>query len=568
MKNKSVNSRKLRYGGVTAALTALIIAAIILFNVVFTLLSSKYTWYIDLTPDYLFTLSDASIDLIKNGDDTFDTVSPIEMVDKIRAENKAYNAENNLSAGSEGYRDENLCINIIFCDDPDIIKGTQNSAYVYNTALELQSEFPDYIKVINYNIIRNPSSVYKYRQTSTTNIATTDVIVEFGTEYKVYTIKNFYTFDTDTGEAWAYNGEMKLASGILAVTRAESPIACFTTSHGEATPDDAFRNTLSDAGYTVQTIDLASQPIPEDCRLIVIFNPQSDFLVKNSTSDVDEIKILDEFLDGTNSLMVFMDANTNKGQRLNYLEDYLEEWGISFDRTKGSDTEHPYIIRDSSQSLTTDGFTIKSEYAEGGLASITSDMRNSASPKDVIFSHAMSLSYSPLYDTKRYVDAENSAVQYDYGSYYSNGISRAIFDIFVTGDKAVAHANGVEVAKATKLNPFKLMTISVEERNVQSSNYDITNEASYVVACGSTQFASAQFLENGAYGNNDLLLSVCRAIGHEPVPIGIERKPFADYTIDTITTKEATQYTIVFTVVPVVIATVCGAVVLIRRKNK
>ena len=64
MKNKSVNSRKLRYGGVTAALTALVIAAIILFNVVFTLLASKFTWYIDLTPDYLYTLSDAAIELI------------------------------------------------------------------------------------------------------------------------------------------------------------------------------------------------------------------------------------------------------------------------------------------------------------------------------------------------------------------------------------------------------------------------------------------------------------------------------------------------------------------------
>lgn len=568
MKNKSVNSRKLRYGGVTAALTALVIAVIILFNVVFSMLASKFTWYIDLTPDYLYTLSDASIELIKNGDDKFDTVSPIEMVDKIRAENKAYNEENGLSFGDEGYRDENAYVNIIFCDDPDIVKSSTNSSYVYNTALELQSEFPDYIKVINHNIVRNPSAVYKYRQTSTTNIAPTDVIVEFGTEYKTYSLNSFYTFDTDTGDAWAYNGEMKLASGILAVTRAESPIACFTTSHGESTPDKAFYNTLSDAGYTVETIDLASDPIPEDCRLIVIFNPQSDFLVKNSTSDVDEIQILDDFLDGTNSMMVFMDSNTNKGQRLNYLEDYLEEWGISFDRTTGTGTEHPYIIRDSSQSLTTDGFTIKSKYAEGGLSSITSDMRNSASPKDVIFSHAMSMSYSPLYETKRYVDADDSSIQYDYGSYYSNGVSRSVFDLFVTSDKAVAHANGEEVAKATKINPFKLMMISAEERNVQSSNYDITNEASYVVACGSTSFASAQFLENGAYGNNDLLLSVCRAIGHEPVPLGIERKPFADYTIDTITTAESTQYTIVFTVVPVVLATVCGAVVLIRRKNK
>ena len=90
MKKTSVNSRKLRYGGVTAALTALIVAAIILFNVIFTALANKFTWYLDLTPDFLYTLSDACKNLIESGDDEYDTISPIEMVDKIRAENKAY----------------------------------------------------------------------------------------------------------------------------------------------------------------------------------------------------------------------------------------------------------------------------------------------------------------------------------------------------------------------------------------------------------------------------------------------------------------------------------------------
>ena len=58
MKLKASTSRKLRYGGVTAVLTALIIAVVIVVNVIFSALSQKFLWYADLTPELLFTLSD------------------------------------------------------------------------------------------------------------------------------------------------------------------------------------------------------------------------------------------------------------------------------------------------------------------------------------------------------------------------------------------------------------------------------------------------------------------------------------------------------------------------------
>ena len=90
---------------------------------------------------------------------------------------------------------------------------------------------------------------------------------------------------------------------------------------------------------------------------------------------------------------------------------------------------------------------------------------------------------------------------------------------------------------------------------------NVENEAS-------TEFAADNLLYSSSYGNGDLLLSACRAIGREPVPVGISLKPFADYTIDNITTAEATQYTVVLTVLPLLIATVTGAIVLIRRKNR
>ena len=69
MKKFSLNSRKVRYGGVTAALTAFVVAIVIVANIAISTIGARFNWYTDMTPHFLFTLSDACIDLIENGDE-------------------------------------------------------------------------------------------------------------------------------------------------------------------------------------------------------------------------------------------------------------------------------------------------------------------------------------------------------------------------------------------------------------------------------------------------------------------------------------------------------------------
>ena len=564
MKLKSGSSRKLRYGGVTLALTTLILAVVIIVNVIFTALAQKFLWYADLTPELLFTLSDNCVDLIANGDDTYEqSFSPIEMVDKARAEKRA---------ADPSFKDEDLMIRVIFCDDPDAWEETTSSRYVYETAKQLEAKFPDYISVENHNVIWNPSAVSKYG----IYVGTTSVIVEFGTEYRVRDVRSFYTYsDSTSTEPWAYNGEKIFASSILAVTRAESPVACLTTNHGERLSDTELLTTLDTAGFQVQELNLSTDEIPENCRLIVVFDPQTDFLVRDGfSSDVDEIDKLDRFLDEDNSLMVFMSPDLTSP--LQNFEAYLEEWGVSYDRQKteeaGQTTYHPYIVRDTTQSLTVDGYTIKGEYyTKGGEgAQLTYDMTNEVvNPPMMVFRDAMSISFSELYSPEHYVD-EESGVTYDYAGYNVDGTYRKVYDVFTTGENAVAMANGQQVAKASAVNPLKLMTVSTESRMVVENETLGTgmNETSYVIACGSTDFASQSLLQSNSYGNSTFLEYALRTIGKEPVPVGVKFKPFGDYTIDTITTSEATQYTVVLTVVPALLALGSGIFVIVRRKNR
>lgn len=581
MKKFSINSRKLRYGGITATLTALTIAAVIIINVVFSGLASRFGWYPDMTPDKLYTISDECMDLLRNGDEQFDTESAIGMVDKIRAEHKAYNEANGLSEGDEGYKDENISINIIFCDYRDNVRDNATQRYVHDSAEEIAIEFPEYFDIKYVDIERNPSAVTKYKVSAASYVYATDVIIEFGTEFRLCSINSFYRTDEGESTPWAYDGERRLAGAILAVTRAESPVACISAHYG-GTENTALVSTLEDAGYKVQYLELDKEEIPEDCRLFVFYNPSRDINVKDGVSDIDEAAKLDAFLDGTNSMMVFMSPD---GPECPNLEEYLSEWGVEFVR---DDEHNPHIIEDKSNSLndasSSSHYKIIGQYAKSGLgASFTSELRNVKLPKNVVFPRAMPIRYSSDYQITHFSDdggASDSVSNipgvvveegesYEYGEYDSSTVSRKIFDMFITSENAVAYANGKAVAKATDEIRMKLMTVTCEYRETQDANYvDSTSEHSYVVACGSTDFTSDSLLYSSSYGNGDLLLSVCRFIGREPVPVGIGLKPFADTTIDNITAAAAIRFTVILTVIPAVAAIAAGAVVLVRRKNK
>jgi len=531
-----LRSRKFRHGSVAVILTAFVIAAVVILNVIFTALSQKYMWYTDMTTEKLYTLSDEAIALM---DESFKTVA----------------AE----------RGEDIKVEIIFCDEKDNLMEETTQRYVLETALELQAAFPDIIDVKYIDVWTNPSAVDKYRANDHSKIYSTNVIVTSGTEFRVYALNAFYVFsDENSTTPWSYNGEKKFASGILACIQAESPIACFTMNHGEALYDTSIYDLFVDAGYVVESIDLATQEIPADCRMLVTYNPKADFLVKDKVSEISEIAKLDAYLDATNAYMVFVDPQTPV---LPNLEEYLEEWGISFDRSVDmAGDSYSYTIKDTSQALTTDGYTIIADYSIGGLgASITTDMRSTNPPK-VIFKNAMSISYAKNYDAILYTN-ENAAEgdtsdNFWYGAYYSNGVSRSIYDVFQTSANAQAYAGGEVAANATDIEPFKLMTITRESRMVDNTNADY----SYVLACGSTEFATEDLLESAVYGNTDVLLSALRSMGKELVIVGLKHKPFASTDIEIITTAQANQYTIVLTVIPAVVVFGLGIFVMVRRK--
>ena len=529
MKGGSTLSRSFRYGSVSTILSIVLIASIVLVNIIFSMLAQKFNWYYDMTAKKLFSLSDECLESLK---------------------------------------DVSEDVTIYFCDFRDNLEADPYQNYILHTALELSDKMPN-IHVEYLDIWSNPTSVDRFKRGESDPIYSHSVIVESGTEWRTYQLRAFFTFNSSTDNTpWAYSGEKVFASAILAVTKADSPIACITANHGELF-SASLRDLLVTTGYQFQPIDLLAEEIPEDCRLLVIYNPVSDFVSDfGGVSDKSEIKKIDKFLHGLNAMMVFLNPDNPE---LPVLEEYLEEWGIDFMRhTNAMDVTTACKVKDDMQSLTQDGLTILGQYTTAGLgASIHKNMRTGGVPPKIVFKNVMPIQYAEGYKTVSYLPedveetSEASNQHFTYGSYSSSAnVSREIYDVFVSHSSAKLVSGGAEVGSATEIDPYRLMTVSREQRMIDNTNAD----SSYVWACGSIDFAGQEFLHSNTFGNADLLMYSLHTMGKEFVPVEIEFKVFDNTDIEGLTTAQADQYTWTLILVPAVIMFASGVYVIVRRK--
>ena len=592
--------RKLRHGSASLGLCILVLVAVLLVNVGMTALCKSQLWFIDLTPQSTYTVYQEHSNLQKkSGLYTLmdETVSYLEYIfEEVNQE-----------------REEPVQVEIIFCDEPDQLTKVDSMRYVYYTALALQKQFPESIKVSWRDVWSNPSSVDMYRSTSYSTIYSSNVIVASGTEFRVNSARSFYTYDSDsaTDVPIGYNGQKQFVKQILDVTGAEAPICCLTVNHGEpfAALDlndraswseySEFMNVIEGAGYEIQYLDLQTDEIPENCRLILTFDPQTDFVSAfgNENVTVSETKKLDAFLDKSYSFMVFMDADTPP---MPNLEEYLAFWGIEYQRANGQNANGEtvkgnYAVIDAANALDGTGNTFIGQYPFGkgiGAAAMSDIIAAGTEPK-VIFGNAIPIAFSSTYDIGYVMaDEENGTPAYTFAHASRDGWNRMIYDVFRSGTSEnpanYSVKNGGEVLVDENGVPmggtgvFNVMTISAERRTLgEGMGYTTVNQPSFVCAVGSTEIVKNALLGSTAYGNTDALLSVLRYMGKEVNPVGLSFLALYDMQIDTEqhmqtdSTTGATSVasgivaaTVILTALPALTMTVAGVVVLVKRKTR
>ena len=484
---KLANKRKFKYGAMSVLLTVALIAAVVAVNIIFSALAYSNNWYVDLTKTQIYALSDAGR----------------EMLDNI---------------------DENAKIRVRFCSPFDTLEANTAQKMVFELVKQICAEY-DNITYDYVDPVKNYGEVIKYKTSSADTIDIDSIIVESGTEFRVFSLENMFVLDTDGVTAWAFNGEQKLITAMVACSLTEKPIAYYTNTHGEYL-SSAVISLFEDAGYEVLPVDLTKEELHEDGRLIIISCPKYDFegISELTAGRRSEIQKIDDFLDGYGNLMVFMDPTV---EYLPELESFLAEWGIEFEDA---------VLRDKSNSIDAQHYALVGSYSLENTAGgeLVSDIVATGTPPKTIAYYA-----SPI--KLLFTEKENREA------------SAAIY--------SSASAEKVVGEEVVEKGQFPLVTVSRDSRYINNVKH-----FSYVFAVASPFFAEDMFL-TPTYANADILYMMMIKMGKEQVPIDLKFKIFEDNALD-ITTAQASAWTWTLILVIPVCVFILGVVVFIRRKHR
>ena len=514
MNNTTMKTRKFKYGSVAVLFTVAVILAVIVFNVVLSALTQKFSLYVDMTSSDLFSISDEC--------------------DRV------------MDELMETHKDDVVPLHyyIKFCTPFDTLENSEETKLVYNCAKELAAAYPELITIEYIDIITHPSLKEPYVTTAASTVKLTDVIIESATGYRKLGIESFYTTDSSTGTVYAFNAELRFISAFLQLAGEYNPRAVFLVGHGE-TLNSAMMELFSIAGYDVVALDLqkgieseeltlAPGELPDYAKVLVINAPKYDYIGANDDGLVNEIDVISRFLevksDATAGNLI-VNMNASSAGDLPELEAYLAEWGIAF----GAAT-----LKDSASATSPDAQTI--------IATLPTDAESLGASMHAALRE--NLSSVPM------IIVKNACPIYQL---FSAGNYREVSSVLTTTKTAEAYAADGE-GEAVR-GQFDLMTISRELRYVDNEPV-----ASHVLACSSTNFCDAEYILQNQYGNADIMMTAIREFGRDTVPIDLDFKVLDDMGLS-ISTKEATAWTVVVACIVPVIMLVMGTVVYIRRKH-
>jgi len=317
MTKKTINKRNLKYGGVAAAFTAVVVAAVILLNLVIASLGNTFSWYADLTGKSVYSMS--------------------EEFEK--------NLEGLLDVNYDADEANDLYFNIVLLMDEDAFKDYSTTTYYVYRSLKQVVAMNDHIELKAINSTQNPELIKdRYQKTSSDNYSITDVIIEVADKdhnsksdlgYKKLALNTFYMVDTDTNEVFAYNAEAKLLSAFAQlsgkVSEETAPVVYYLQGHGEATLEDGadWVALFRDAGFSVKEINLIYEDFPENITkgsILFVNLPKTDLYVDNTDGGVNEVKKIRRFAATQyGNVIVTLDAMTSDLPAFNNL---MSEWGV------------------------------------------------------------------------------------------------------------------------------------------------------------------------------------------------------------------------------------------------
>ncbi len=472
-------------------LTIAIVAVVVMVNVILNALATKFSWYLYTEEYYEHTIADAA-------DTRFAALQGAPPV------------------------------TVLFCMPADELEADAVYRLPYRTACQLAERY-DFIEIKHVNIYLNPEEVAPYRQqtdpltgeTATLNIGEQSVIFVSGENYRVESLESFFLLD-ENNSIIAYIGEEQMTAYLSWVRQATHPVAAFTYTHGENYQElGSFYTALLALGYEVKQIDPALDPIDSDVSLLIVANPLYDLdRAAPGSGVVTEYERINDFLARGGALFVSLDPYVKSS--LPNLSALLQEAGLATDGA---------VIRDDQNSITTDGYTLITDYAVNAEASaLAGAIAPNGSPRVIL--------------------REASAIQCQSNAIYT------VHPLLLSSPSAVTYRDGkVE----NRDGSYPVFAASTRENPDGSTGTVLLSTGVFLLA--------NDVLSSANYANRSLIFATLSRYADGESVVGSTLLPIAGGTLEDMTIAAARRWTLLVAVAVPLSVAVTGTVLLLRRRR-
>ena len=509
---KKTNVKQLKHGMMSTVLTIVFIAAVVLVNVIATVLFERYPLTIDLTKEKKYSISTDSQEYIEKIDvDVLVTIFSTEEQFKALSDYTVQALE--MLKKYQKYNDRISYRFVEIDSNPDIVADYGAEA------------------VSQFGIIFETNPTDKVKRTRKVNL--TDLVKfndELLTNLNQYgmTIENLVSSYGDLRVMQAYASYIEASradeafmSALMAVTDPTPTTAVFLTGRQEVDNLAYLHSLLEANGYYVKDVDITKEEIPEETNLIILAAPTIDYLPE-------EIDKIDRYLENGGALgkQMLYCASVRQGETPN-LDEFLAEYGIEIGGGVVCEQSGDYYYQLPYYTITND---------------ISSNFTQDVGTSSPVLLNAISRPIKLLFDergfngTEAYVKSTNNAYIYD-----------------LETREQLSKGQQIYTAVASKA------IFSTEDGSGTYSN---------IVVYGAVESLADAYLSYPQFNNREYVLSLLNGVTNKTrTGIVIEPKVIEGNVFD-LTDKQRSvlQWTFIL-IIPAVVLIV-GGVIWLRRKNR
>ena len=509
---KKTNVKQLKHGMMATVLTLVFVAAVVLVNVIATVIFERYPLTLDLTKEKKYSISEQSEEYVKSID-TDVTVTIFSPEDNFLALSDYTRQAVEVLKKFKQYNDR---ISYRFVDidaSPDIVKeyGSDNVT-TYDIMFETNptSEVKRTRKVTLVDLLTFNDELLTNLNNYGMSIET--LVAQMGGSVRFLQYYGAYVEASRADEAFT--------SALMAVTDPNPVTAVFTTGRKEADKLSYLQSLLTANGYQVKTVDITKEEIPAETNLVVVPAPTVDYLPE-------EVKKLSDYLDNDGKMgkQMLYAGSVRQGETPN-LDEFLEEWGIKIgtglvcEQSGDNYYQFPY-------------YTITTDISKN----FTQDLN-----ADPVLLNCMSRPVTLLFDERN-----------------NNGTEAYV--------KSTTNAYVADVKTGEQLGKGQQIYTAVASKAVFSSE---TGDGTYsnIIVYGAVETLADSYLSFSQFSNREYVLSLINGVTHKTsTGVTIEPKVITGNVYDlTDSQKSGLQWT--FTLIIPVVVLVIGGVIWLRRKNR